>query len=156
VRYSYGVHLHDVNHDKCDSMSHKQDREGLTQRLIGAWTMSHQEATAAGHRLTAEEDLPSSLFDLSEALGYGRWEIAGFLSTRSQQERWEFQERHLQEIRAREPLAWATPVREATCAGCGHPFRIQRADARSCSPACRQRVYRARARAASGGVRSAN
>lgn len=29
-----------------------------------------------------------------------------------------------------------------TCEGCGKPFRLKRADARTCSPACRKRVSR--------------
>lgn len=32
------------------------------------------------------------------------------------------------------------------CAGCGQPFQSRRRDARCCSPACRQRVSRARRR----------
>jgi hypothetical protein len=39
------------------------------------------------------------------------------------------------------------PVTKKKCPGCGERFRPDRADARYCSPACRQRAHRARSEA---------
>jgi len=50
-----------------------------------------------------------------------------------------------QRVRRRERrLIWSSP-----CDGCGNSFNPQRADARFCSGACRQRAYRQRARSRS-------
>jgi hypothetical protein len=42
------------------------------------------------------------------------------------------------------PYRSALPPRSRLCAQCGKPYRPQRADARTCSNACRQRAYRER------------